>query len=79
MILKTKIKPLLSLCEGVISVLNIDGATWMTDGSAIYKFFSVEIKSEQEFFELLNIPKRKKMFLEVEFPTQPKVVITSEK
>lgn len=71
MILKTKIKPLSSLCEGVISVSNIDGAAWITDGGAIYKVSATEIRSEQEVFKLLNIPKREKFFLEIDFPPQP--------
>lgn len=72
MILKTKIKPLLSLCKSnywKITVVNYDGAMWISTGGAIYKVFAMESQNEQEIFGLLNISKKRRIFWNVCFAT----------
>lgn len=71
MILKTKIKPLLSLCKNrwKIEIINHDGAMWIGTGGAIYKVFAMESQNEREIFGLLNISEEKRIFWNVHFNT----------
>lgn len=71
MILKTKIKPLLSLCRSrwKIEVINHDGAMWIGTGGVIYKVFAMESQNEREVFGLFNISEAERIFWKVCFLT----------